>query len=473
MTTTLFGLLLVLLWVASTFKSSSYKVKLLIGAIPFGSAAVVNLPALGGASVVGAAFIAAMLVCERIAAFVLRAEWVVYYRRTFTNSLYIYTIGYFIFSATILPFVFGSDILVFSLDRSKTGISIDDRMLSTVVPLEFGTSNIVQLCYFLLSMFLFKYLTITKTFFTPQILHSGFVLAGTINVLLGGLDLLELNSFLVHLRTANYAILDFHQINGIPRVIGGFPEASAFGSFSTIMAAYFCIYCRRSSGKKEYFLYLLNLVFAVLSFSSTAYLGLFVLLLINTYQGSRQTFITGTEIQKTVGLLKCIVYFLCIPPLMYLALKVPEIADLLDKLIFNKAESNSAFERGLWATYGFKAFMESYGLGVGIGSLRGNGWFSVYLGSVGLLGTFALLLFYVRCMRNAVALHFRAPYKIMHNGEGMESGMAEKIIYMTCGATLLVLFSMSVVSATSPNPGVLTIVLMAACWRYRKSLRLE
>ena len=462
-----------ILWMISTVMSSSFKVKLLIVAIPFGAAAIVNLPALGGASIIGAAFIAAMLIGERILLFVISAKLVVRYKKTITNHIFNFMIAYFVVCTLVFPIVFDSDVLVFSLDRSKAGISIDDRIISTVVPLQFGISNVVQLCYFLLSMFLFKYLTTTKQYFTPQILHSGLVLAGTINIILCTVDLLELDGLLVHLRTANYAILDFHQINGLPRIIGGFPEASTFGSFSVVMAAYFCIYCRRCYGRIEYSLFLLNFIFAVMSFSSTAYLGLFVLLLLNAYQGSRQTFITGTRAEKIVGLLKCIIYFLCIPPMMYLALKVPQIADLLDKLILNKSESNSALERGMWATYGFRAFVESYGLGVGVGSLRANGWFSVYLGSVGLIGTLAILLFYIRCMRNALILHLKTPYRKIHDGKNMENIGAHKIVFMSCGATLVVLFAMSVASSTSPNPGVLTILLMSACWRYRESLGLE
>ena len=473
MTITLYGLLLIVIWMLVLYAGSRYKVKLLIGIMPLGAAAIVNLPALGGASIIGAAFIGAMLIGERIAVFILRAKWIIYYRKTKTNLLYFFIIAYFSLSAILFPILFDSNVLVFSLDRSKAGIVIDDRVLSTLVPLGFGISNIVQLCYLLLSMFLFKYLTTTQKYFTPQILHSGFVLAGTTNVLLGISDLLELDNLLAYLRTANYAILDFHQINGIPRIIGGFPEASAFGSFSVVMAAYFCIYSKRSRGKTEYCLYLLNFTCAILSFSTTAYLGLFALLLINTYKEWRQTFIAGSEIQRINGLVKLIVHLLCVPPMMYMALKIPFVMDVLDKLVFSKSETNSAFERGMWATYGFKAFASSFGLGVGVGSIRANGWFSVYLGSVGLVGTIALLLFYVRCMCSAIRLHLKTPYMTIHDGVDMTTVKAEKIVYMACGATLLVVFSMSAVSATTTNPGILIIVLISACWRYRERLKLE
>ena len=53
------------------------------------------------------------------------------------------------------------------------------------------------------------------------------------------------------------------------------------------------------------------------------------------------------------------------------------VARMLDTLLFSKSGSMSGLERAAWAKSGLDAFIETYGLGAGAGSLRSNGFATV------------------------------------------------------------------------------------------------
>ena len=66
---------------------------------------------------------------------------------------------------------------------------------------------------------------------------------------------------------------------------------------------------------------------------------------------------------------------------------------VISRLILEKSDSKSGVERLAWAMGGLEALRDSWGLGVGMGSIRGNGLVFVALGSVGIAGTLCLGVF--------------------------------------------------------------------------------
>ncbi len=50
------------------------------------------------------------------------------------------------------------------------------------------------------------------------------------------------------------------------------------------------------------------------------------------------------------------------------------IVSLVNKMVFQKASSASYAERSLWNRVGWHAFLDSGGLGAGLGSIRVSNW---------------------------------------------------------------------------------------------------
>jgi hypothetical protein len=69
------------------------------------------------------------------------------------------------------------------------------------------------------------------------------------------------------------------------------------------------------------------------------------------------------------------------------------IRDYIDTLIFSKSDSDSAIQRSAWNTFALQNFFDSYGLGVGLGTVRTSSFPIALLSNVGVPGTIFYLLF--------------------------------------------------------------------------------
>jgi hypothetical protein len=69
------------------------------------------------------------------------------------------------------------------------------------------------------------------------------------------------------------------------------------------------------------------------------------------------------------------------------------IRDYIDTLIFSKSTSDSGIDRGNWNTIALQNFFDSYGLGVGLGTVRTSSFAVALLSNVGVVGTILYLLF--------------------------------------------------------------------------------
>jgi hypothetical protein len=69
------------------------------------------------------------------------------------------------------------------------------------------------------------------------------------------------------------------------------------------------------------------------------------------------------------------------------------IRDYLDALIFSKSTTDSGITRNSWNTIALQNFFDSYGLGVGLGTVRTSSFPIALLSNVGVPGTIFYLLF--------------------------------------------------------------------------------
>lgn len=216
---------------------------------------------------------------------------------------------------------------------------------------------------------------------------SGFVDIAASNI--GASDALDI------FRTASYAFLLDNEVLNVRRTTGFMPEASSFGTACVFWCALLLftrhIFPRRQIAFVVMPLAVLCALLALLSTSSAAYAALavsFILFLgdcfINLF--SRRSYIRQHTRQELSGVLMVIVLF------TILLLAFPSIyefiTDMADEIIFNKEKTSSFEERTAWTDAGLAAFFNSFGIGVGVGSIRTSNLFVNILASTGVIGSF-------------------------------------------------------------------------------------
>jgi hypothetical protein len=266
------------------------------------------------------------------------------------------------------------------------------------VPLAPTMSNLTQSIYltadFICFIVLYGYAT---TRAGRRVMSNAAFACVILNLVFGGLDLLTYftgtTELLAFIRNANYAMLNDTEIAGFKRIVGSFSEAASY-AYATIgylgfsMKLWLLGVRVRLSGVTA----LLCLLALIFSTSTTAYVGLGVLLILLYVQiifyGLRQNKFTPQMLFFLVGApLLFLIVVLCI------ALNDASAAymkDLLDTLIFNKMDTESGMERSSWNNQALQNFIDTFGFGVGNGSVRTSSFPFAVLASFGIIGSFLL-----------------------------------------------------------------------------------
>lgn len=352
---------------------------------------------------------------------------------------------YSVFSATVLVRVFQGDFMVFPMNVSTQYTQVSIHFPSTMWPLSPTNSNISQSFYILLSASFFLSCVFVLRRRGPQFAETGLAWAAGVNVLLGVLDLVRLDDLLSLIRTADYTLAKDQTMAGIERVIGGFAEASAFGATSATLASYFAMSYLIGGRFRDGALALGNLVFALLALSTTTFLAIGAGLVIITFHArtflNRNTSRTAAHllVVSLAGLVCAICLLVMLTPFLDMA------SELMDRLLLSKRKTLSGMERGAWAKTSIDAFFHTWGLGAGAGSLRGNGFLTVLLGSVGLPGTVAFMAFFAHTISKPKHFADHDAFRIFYSSR-------------VCALTL---FAALFVSATGPDPTLLLMAVMA------------
>jgi hypothetical protein len=87
----------------------------------------------------------------------------------------------------------------------------------------------------------------------------------------------------------------------------------------------------------------------------------------------------------------------CVLLLIFAAYQLADpVTAFLDRAIFNKLDSHSGVERMSWNAQAWQNFLDTRGMGAGLGSVRASNWLVASLGSIGVLGTILFFIFLVR-----------------------------------------------------------------------------
>ncbi len=434
-----FAAIFIIAWLWVVLRNLEKGITFVIAVLPFGMFAAISL---AGLSLLLANFLAmltiAALVVRRMAS---RTSGTTVMLPPESRYL-VFFAGYALFSAFILVRLFEGDFLVFPLNLNAGTTQVSISYPSAMWLLRPSGSNLSQSFYILLSCGFFLAAISAAKRWGSHVIEFGLVCAAWINIILGILDFLALDDLLAIIRTADYSLANQQQMAGFARVIGGFSEPASFAAASSTLTAYFTMSALIGRKSRDVILAIGNMVCTVLAFSSTgtvALLGAGVLILLHA-RGFLTNTLSRTFAHALVILAAAVVFATCLFVLLTPATDL--ISDMIERLILEKRNSMSGIERRAWAYTAFVAFWETWGLGAGAGSLRGNGLLSVLMGSVGLPGVIAFAGF----------LYYAVLKPIGH-----QDAEIQRMFYASRVSSLTLLCSM-LLSATTADP---TLLLMS------------
>lgn len=355
---------------------------------PLGAAAAFNLPAVGGASI-GLVQLAVLVVFTMV---FLTEDGPNRLAGTLRPGQPGFWIGllwiYCVFSAMYAPAVFRGATDVFSISRSANAAGI----VST--PLRPTTGNITQLFSMTLSvMAFFAFATLFRLRPDAASVIKAMAVATGVHFVLGWLDVAShavgASALLEPIRTANYAILDDHRMIGIKRMVGGFAEASSFGSYSLgVFAFWLQFWLLKPQSRVARWMLVASLIVLLRSTSSGAYLAMVVyLMLFGGWMVLTRLRLAIPRQAVLIGLPVVMLGWLSVLALFAAYNLAEPVTAFLDRSIFNKLETSSGIERMSWNAQAFQNFVDTWGVGAGLGSVRASTWLMASLGSLGAIGT--------------------------------------------------------------------------------------
>jgi hypothetical protein len=197
------------------------------------------------------------------------------------------------------------------------------------------------------------------------------------------------------MRNAQYTLHIEEKLSGLKRIVGSFPEASSFGRYTLGLLGFtgtlwLCGRRPLLTGA----LAVASLALVVLSTSSAGLAGTPPVLLILYVTALMRR---GIHLNRPFSSAAVLCAPLAVAALIVAAQLDEEmskpIRDYIDDLILTKSTSDSGIQRASWNTFAMQNFFDSYGLGVGLGTVRTSSFAVALLASVGVPGTIFYLLF--------------------------------------------------------------------------------
>lgn len=352
-----------------------------------------------------------------------------------------YVIG--LFTAGAMPRLFKDATTLFTM-RLGNGQFVPERLTPSV-------QNLTQSVYLGISVLTAGVIAAYAA--SPErrrTLFNALVTGGVFAVLTGVIDLVGSLSGYSHwlsgFRTASYAMLTEVYVYGNKRVVGFMPEASAYGAATVSFAALLlCLHMTDDHIKVRRSFFWVGaacVVMAALSTSSTAFICLAILAA--AYPVVRLSRKDNLPSRISVTYIGLLVYLVVICALAYVAL-TPELLEpvtaLVQRMVIKKVGSDSFEGRMGWNRAALQAFTDTYGLGVGLGSVRTSNFFINVLSSTGVFGTLAFLLFLI----------------IVLTRSSLE--VKERVYLRALKASLFVIFAALALSGATPDFGALPSVV--------------
>jgi hypothetical protein len=446
------GLLVCLALLALGWRLGAPLVVPMLAALAFGSTAVATISGLGGSSpLIYVVFAAALLVATLLRRHLL-SDLRTLFATDWTAPVVALLMVYVVASAFILPRLFAGETTAFVVQEGK----ITEVMLAP------SNGNITQVAYFALGCL--AYFAASIALLDGRRLaafRAGFFSFVLLNVALGLIDfagkLGHTGDLLAPIRTASYQMLTVAEESGFWRIVGAFPEASAFAVASLCGLGFAFGYWRAGGGRGALTLMLVVLALLLLSTSSTAYVAL-ALVALPVAVGLAFRGLASRLVRHDFVVLGIIAA--CILGGLAVAIAQPSaienIAKLFQSTLFDKAQSSSGQERSYWNTQSLAALFDTRGLGIGFGSSRASSWVVALVSQTGLFGGLLVGLLVLALLRPLRASRGDdIAVLALHGGAR--------------GAVLAELVAISV-SGGNADPGLMFFVSLAVCSACRREV---
>jgi hypothetical protein len=448
------GLLLVAVFLVFGLRNITAGFQAATALLAFSATAAFTLTAVGGMSFGPATFAFGLIIGVLALRFV-RQPFLIQPLLRYPSVLILLLIcAYGLISALAFPRLFEGQTWVFSMSRDAVGVAFAPNVPSRISLLEPTSSNLSQPMYFCLSAFVFIAASFLARVHGPEVLDKGISWLAGVNLVLGIMDLAGLDPVLDFFQTASYAILDTHIVAGIPRVIGGTPEASVYASLSISLGVYFAARYVHTPRALLGVLGLGNIIGGMLALSTTGIVSLAAALLYAVCLTAAGGIVRGRTTKSELRLLMYLTGGGILFAGVLMPLIGPQIIELFQALVLDKATSDSGVERGAWAAQGIRVGLETYGLGAGLGSTRANGLVSSWFSSMGAPGIVLLFGFLGVVM-------LRSP--TWTNREHQQYWHASNVALIAILASLMA-------SATTPDPGILFMLFAAIAVRSKQRI---
>jgi hypothetical protein len=302
-------------------------------------------------------------------------------------------------------------------------------LLSRPGPLYPTPQNISQLAYLTISILtVFSFVRLMKDARMRQTALAALCFGAGLTVLTGVLDFatqfVPIDPLLAPLRTATYALAVDVEVLGGKRVVGLMPEASAFGAvcLGFLVSLYFL---RRSIANRPLreivapvlIVALMGLMW--LSKSTSAYVGMALFVGFAGIEWLWRFLAAQRGGIARIGLrLEFWTVFAAILAALFVIVVNTSVLDpviaVVDRMVLSKTESHSWSERGMWRSVAWTAFLDTYGLGVGMGATRASSAHVAVLSNLGLLGAALYYAFIVQTLSRRAPPHDPVGASMIH-----------------------------------------------------------
>ncbi len=303
---------------------------------------------------------------------------------------------YGLLSAYFMPRIFAGQTSVFPVHISLNTVTL---------PLEPTMSNLTQSIYFIADFLTFGLIYgYGESPSGYKVIGNAALACVVLNLLFAVLDLVTYSTgtseLLAFIRNANYSVMAEAEISGFKRIVGSFIEASMFASATLGYFAFtfrlWLLGVRPLLTSSLSFLSLTALIFAT---STTGYVGLVGFMLFVYIQ----TGLRAALRPLTPQMLGFMVGGPFVVLLIVIAIALNDdssryVQSLLDTIILGKMSTSSGLERSAWNEQAMVNFFDTFGFGVGLGSLRASSFPLVLLASFGLVGTSIFGLFFINLL---------------------------------------------------------------------------
>jgi hypothetical protein len=389
----------VIVLVAGLISSSSSVMTWQVLFCLFGGSAAVMLPALGGASLSPAVAFLPFLMFRAARQPHWASELATMPRAGFWLVL---TVGFAALGAYYLPRMFSGETMVMAIDRLASSSS----GAPTLIPLHPVSGNVTQTAYAIGAVAAF--FSFRALMGRPRGLEhfrDAVLLLSAVNCVAAVINLAEyylgLPSVLALVRNGGYAMFEAYEEAGLVRIQGTWPETSAFCGFTLPLFAFcFSLWLQGVRAWYSGTLAFVSLGFLLISTSGTAYFGLSVYL-VGMALALALRALEVRRVPRARALLIVVLGLLVIVGSAFLfeTAAADKVVAYLQQTVMGKMDSRSGVERSTWNRQAWQNFLDSYGLGVGLGSTRASSFLLVLLSNLGLLGTVFYGMFLSATMR--------------------------------------------------------------------------